>query len=172
MKKEIQRVSRFAQGFLEFGRPLELNRRMVALGPLIDGVLALVSAKAEHERVAIVRELEALPELELDPDFMRTCLYNLLLNAFQAMPAGGTLTLRTREESGQLALTVADTGTGIPREQLAKVFDPFFTTKSEGLGLGLALIKRIVEEHGGRVGIESEPGGSAVTHPPASEAKG
>ena len=80
------------------------------------------------------------------------------------MPGGGTLTLRTREESGQLALTVADTGTGIPKEKLAKVFDPFFTTKNEGLGLGLALIKRVIEEHGGRVSIASEEGrGSAVT---------
>ncbi|HWR97273.1 MAG TPA: ATP-binding protein [Candidatus Methanoperedens sp.] len=166
MKKEIQRVSRFAQSFLEFGRPLELNRRPVAIGPLIDGVLSLVTAKAEHERVVIVRELAALPELELeiDPDFIRTCLYNLVLNAFQAMPGGGTLTIGTREERGQLALVVADTGTGIPKEKLAKVFDPFFTTKTEGLGLGLALIKRVIEEHGGRVGIESEEGrGSAVT---------
>jgi two-component system sensor histidine kinase AtoS len=81
------------------------------------------------------------------------------------MPGGGTLTLRTRELPGFLALTVGDTGTGIPRQKLAQVFDPFFTTKTEGLGLGLALIKRVVEEHGGRVGIESEEGrGSAVTH--------
>jgi signal transduction histidine kinase len=80
------------------------------------------------------------------------------------MPGGGTLTLRAQERSGHLALTVADTGMGIPREKLAKVFDPFFTTKTEGLGLGLALIKRVIEEHGGRVGIESEEGrGSAVT---------
>ena len=80
------------------------------------------------------------------------------------MPGGGTLTLRTREASGHLALTVADTGTGIPKEKLAKVFDPCFTTKTEGLGLGLALIKRVIEELGGRVGIESEEGkGSAVT---------
>jgi signal transduction histidine kinase len=164
MKKEIQRVSRFAQSFLEFGRPLELNRRPVALGPLVEGVLSLVTAKAAHEKIAIARELTALPELELDPDFIRTCLYNLVLNAFQAMPGGGTLTIGTREERGQLALRVADTGTGIPREKLAKVFDPFFTTKTEGLGLGLALIKRVIEEHGGRVGIESEEGkGSAVT---------
>jgi len=127
-------------------------------------VLSLVAAKAEHERVAIVRELEALPVLEIDPDFIRTCLYNLVLNAFQAMAGGGTLTIGARERDGQLALTVADTGTGIAKEQLAKVFDPFFTTKTEGLGLGLALIKRVIEEHGGRVGIESEEGrGSAVT---------
>jgi signal transduction histidine kinase len=164
MKKEIQRVSRFAQSFLEFGRPLQLNRRRVPLGPLVEGVLALVAAKAEHEKIAIVRELAALPELELDPDFFRTCLYNLVLNAFQAMPGGGTLTVGTRAEAGQLALVVGDTGTGIPREKLAHVFDPFFTTKTEGLGLGLALIKRVIEEHGGRVGIESEEGrGSAVT---------
>lgn len=164
MKKEIQRVSRFAQSFLEFGRPLELNRRPVSLAPLLEGVLSLVSAKAEHERIAIVRDLEALPELELDPDFFRTCIYNLVLNAFQAMPGGGTLTLRTRVDFGHLALTVSDTGTGIPKEKLAKVFDPFFTTKTEGLGLGLALIKRVIEEHGGRVGIASEEGqGSVVT---------
>jgi signal transduction histidine kinase len=164
MKKEIQRVSRFAQSFLEFGRPLELNRRPVELGPLVEGVLSLVSAKAGHEGIAIVRELEALPVLELDPDFIRTCLYNLVLNAFQAMPGGGTLTIAARERDGQLALSVADTGTGIPKAKLAKVFDPFFTTKTEGLGLGLALIKRVIEEHGGRVGIESEEGrGSAVT---------
>jgi signal transduction histidine kinase len=164
MKKEIQRVSRFAQSFLEFGRPLELNRRAVALEPLLEGVLSLVSAKAEHERIAVVREFEALPELELDPDFFRTCIYNLVLNAFQAMPGGGTLTLRAVEQAGHLALTVADTGTGIPKEKLAKVFDPFFTTKTEGLGLGLALIKRVIEEHGGRVSIASEEGqGSAVT---------
>jgi len=164
MKAEIQRVSRFAQSFLEFGRPLELNRRAVALEPLLEGVLSLVSAKAEHERIAIVRELQTLPELELDPDFIRTCIYNLVLNAFQAMPGGGTLKLRAQEQSGYLALTVADTGMGIPQEKLARVFDPFFTTKTEGLGLGLALIKRVIEEHGGRVSIESEEGqGSAVT---------
>ncbi len=164
MKKEIQRVSRFAQSFLEFGRPLELNRRPVALGPLIEGVLSLVSAKAEHEKIGIVRELAALPELEIDPDFIRTCLYNLVLNAFQAMPGGGTMTVGTREVGAELGLVVADTGRGIPKEKLAKVFDPFFTTKTEGLGLGLALIKRVIEEHGGRVGIESEEGkGSAVT---------
>jgi signal transduction histidine kinase len=174
MKKEIQRVSRFAQSFLEFGRPLELNRRPVAIGPLIEGVLALVTAKADHEQVTIARELAALPELEIDPDFIRTCLYNLVLNAFQAMPGGGTLTVGTREERGQLALVVADTGTGIPKEKLAKVFDPFFTTKTEGLGLGLALIKRVIEEHGGRVSIESEEGrGSAVTLAlPLGNAKG
>jgi signal transduction histidine kinase len=164
MKKEIGRVSRFAQSFLEFGRPLELNRRPVQAGKLIEGVLSLVLAKAQKERVAIERDLEALPELVIDPDFIRTCLYNLIINAFQAMPGGGTLTIRTRSAGGQFALTVADTGTGIPKDKLAKIFDPFFTTKTEGLGLGLALIKRVIEEHGGRVTVESEEGrGSAVT---------
>jgi len=164
MKKEIQRVSHFAQSFLEFGRPIELKPRPTEVGPLVEGVLSLIGAKAERERVAIVRELAALPVLEIDPDFIRTCLYNLILNAFQAMPEGGTLTVRTVEADGQFELTVADTGTGIPREKLASVFDPFFTTKTGGLGLGLALIKRVVEDHGGRVAIASEEGrGSTVT---------
>jgi signal transduction histidine kinase len=164
MKNEIQRVARFAQSFLEFGRPLELKPLPVETGALIEGVLALVTAKAEHDRVEIRREFTALPVLRIDPDFIRTCLYNLVINAFQAMPQGGTLSLRTREQRGQFLLTVTDTGKGIPKAQLARVFDPFFTTKTEGLGLGLALIKRVIEEHGGRVSIESEEGkGSAVT---------
>jgi len=164
MKKEIQRVSHFAQSFLEFGRPLELKPRPTEIGPLVEGVLSLVEAKAGREQVAIVRELAALPVLEIDPDFIRTCLYNLIVNAFQAMPGGGTLTVRSALEGGQFALTVADTGTGIPREKLASVFDPFFSTKEGGLGLGLALVRRVVEDHGGRVAVESEVGsGSSVT---------
>ncbi|GAB4487863.1 MAG: HAMP domain-containing sensor histidine kinase [Thermodesulfovibrionales bacterium] len=164
IKGEIQRVSRFAESFLEYGKPLELNRQEVEILGIIDGVLELVQAKAEKEQIAIVRDYEAGPLLFVDTEFIKTCLYNIILNAFQAMPAGGTITVSTITDEGRFRISVADTGAGIPKEKLPKIFDPFFTTKAGGLGLGLPLTKRIVEEHGGRVDITSaEGGGTTVT---------
>jgi signal transduction histidine kinase len=164
MKKEIQRVSRFAESFLEFGKSLELNRVDTDMGGLIGTVLELVAVKAAKEGVEIVREADGPPPvLRVDPDFIRTCLYNIALNAFQAMPGGGRLVVRTRFQPGWFVVEVADSGQGAPPEVVAHAFDPFFTTKTGGIGLGLAFTKRVVEEHEGRVRFESEPGqGSTV----------
>jgi len=123
-----------------------------------------VRAKAASDRIRIVEAYEALPELSLDTELMKSCLFNLVTNAFQAMPAGGTLTLESEERDGRFVLRIADTGTGVSRENLARVFEPFFTTKSQGLGLGLAMTKRVIEEHGGKIDFSSEEGqGSEVT---------
>jgi signal transduction histidine kinase len=164
IKKEIQRVSGFAESFLQYGRPLELNMRKTAVGELLEDVISLVMAKAQKEQIALTREYEALPELFLDSEFIKTCLYNVILNAFQAMPDGGTLTIRTNIIEKRFHIVVRDTGVGIPEEKAARIFDPFYTTKGKGLGLGLALTKRIIEEHKGRVDFKSVPGkGSSVT---------
>ncbi len=164
IKKEIQRVSRFAESFLEFSRPLELSRQKTDIGILIEDVLDLVMAKARKEHIEIVREYQSLPELLVDPEFIKTCLYNVILNAFQAMPGGGRLAIRTTIREDRFFLALEDTGTGVPEDIAGKIFDPFFTTKSKGLGLGLALTKRVVEEHGGRVEFRSVEGrGSAFT---------
>jgi len=164
MKKEIQRVSRFAESFLEFGKSLELNRVDTDMGGLIGTVLDLVAVKAAKEGVEIVRETEGPPPvLRVDPDFIRTCLYNIVLNAFQAMPGGGRLVVRTRSQPGWFVIELADSGQGAPPEVVTHAFDPFFTTKTGGIGLGLAFTKRVVEEHGGRASFESQPGqGSTV----------
>lgn len=164
MKKEIQRVSRFAESFLEFGKSLELTRVDTDMGALIGTVLDLVAVKAAKEGVEIVRESEGpSPVLRVDPDFIRTCLYNIVLNAFQAMPSGGRLVVRTRSQPGWFVIEVADSGQGAPPEVVAHAFDPFFTTKTGGIGLGLAFTKRVVEEHEGRASFESRPGqGSTV----------
>ncbi len=164
MKKEIQRVSRFAESFLEFGKSLELNRVDTDMGGLIGTVLELVAVKAAKEGVEIVREADGPPPvLRVDPDFIRTCLYNIVLNAFQAMPGGGRLMVRTRSQPGWFVVEIADSGQGAPPEVVAHAFDPFFTTKTGGIGLGLAFTKRVVEEHEGRVRFESQPGqGSTV----------
>ncbi|MBI5847286.1 MAG: HAMP domain-containing protein [Nitrospirae bacterium] len=158
IKKEIQRVSRFAESFLEFGRPLELNRVMTDMDKLIDEVIDLVTAKAQMEDIEIRKSCESLPELSIDPEFIKTCLYNIILNSFQAMPAGGLLTVTTSQRGSSFLCVIEDTGIGIPGDRIAKVFDPFFTTKTTGLGLGLALTKRVIEEHKGSVEIKSAEG--------------
>ncbi len=164
IKKEIGRVSKFAESFLEYSRPLELTLEKTDIGSLVEDILSLVMAKAQKEGIEIVRDFEALPELLIDPEFIKTCLYNVILNAFQAMPDGGTLTLRTRLSDTFFSFSVEDTGTGISGDFIGKIFDPFFTTKVKGLGLGLAITKRVIEEHKGNVEFVSREGkGSTVT---------
>jgi len=158
IKKEIQRVSRFAESFLEFGRPLELNRQMTDMDKLIDEVIDLVTAKAQMDNIEIRKSCASLPELFVDPEFIKTCLYNIILNAFQAMPVGGTLTVTTKQQDNSFLFIIEDTGIGIPEDRISRVFDPFFTTKTTGLGLGLALTKRVIEEHRGKVEIRSSEG--------------
>ncbi|MBI3456734.1 MAG: hypothetical protein HY002_13235 [Candidatus Rokubacteria bacterium] len=115
--------------------------------------------------IELVRELGAnLPPLRLDPNLLHQAFLNILVNARQAMPDGGQLAVRTRLRrsptgDGQVVeVDIADTGAGIPGEHLPRIFQPFFTTKAQGTGLGLAIAARIVEQHGGRIGVESEPG--------------
>jgi signal transduction histidine kinase len=164
IKSEIQRLSRFAESFLEYGRPLELSLRDTRIVELIEDVLSLVMAKARKDEIEIRREFETAPTLSVDPEFIKTCLYNVILNAFQAMPHGGILTVRTKNMENRFCITVEDTGVGISEEKAARIFDPFFTTKSKGLGLGLALTKRVAEEHRGKVEFRSVEGkGSALT---------
>ncbi len=164
MKEEIHRLDRLVRDFLDYGKPLKLDRQPCSTRELLADVVEIVRAKAASDRIRIVEAYEALPELRLDTELMKSCLFNLVTNAFQAMPAGGTLTLASEERDGRLMLRIADTGTGVSRENLARIFEPFFTTKSQGLGLGLAMTKRVIEEHGGKIEFASVEGqGSEVT---------
>jgi nitrogen fixation/metabolism regulation signal transduction histidine kinase len=158
IKNEIQRVSRFAESFLEYGRPLEINTKATDIGKLIEDVLELTLAKAQKDHILIERDFGPIPGLSLDPDLIKTCLYNIILNAFQAMHEGGRLAIRTRMVNAKCCVSVEDTGEGISEDRLARIFDPFFTTKTGGLGLGLALTKRVMEEHKGKIDIKSTEG--------------
>lgn len=164
IKHEIQRLNKLVGDFLDYGKPLRLNLQAINMISLIDEVIALVQAKAEKDGIVIHYHNGELPTLSVDPEFIKTCIFNVVLNAFQAMPDGGDLTVSTNTANGKAFIIVSDTGVGVSKENMQKLFDPFFSTKSTGLGLGLAMTKRVVEEHGGKVDFQSVEGkGSTIT---------
>ncbi len=163
IKQEIRRLNRLVSDFLDYGRPLKLNLQRCSTGELLNEVIEIIRAKAKSERVDIIEKRDFAPTVMLDPELMKTCILNVVTNSFQAMPEGGTLTISTEKNEGNLLVSVSDTGKGVSKENLSKVFEPFFTTKNDGLGLGLATTKRIVEEHGGKISFQSGDGaGSKV----------
>jgi signal transduction histidine kinase len=164
IKGEVQRISRFAESVLEHGRPFELHRRLCDLNDIIDSVLELVAARAQQLQVQIVRQRAPLPPQLLDPELLRTCLYNIVLNAFEAMPAGGTLTVAAEMQPGEVVIMLTDSGQGVGAEEIERIFEPFYTSKSGGLGLGLPLTRKVIDEHGGRVAFHSCPGTGSSVH--------
>ena len=164
IKHEIQRLNKLVGDFLDYGKPLKLSLQEVDMGSLMEEVISLVWAKAEKDGIRIHHQCRELPKLYLDPGLIKTCIFNIILNAFQAMPAGGDLTVSTNASDSRASVVSEDTGTGVSKENMPKLFEPFFSTKTTGLGLGLAMTKRVVEEHGGKVDFQSIEGkGSTVT---------
>jgi signal transduction histidine kinase len=144
-----------------FARQKPPAKTQVNLNSLIDEGLYFLNARCERAGIRMVRRLAPdLPEIVADPGQLHQVLVNLAVNAIQAMPKGGELEIETMHRSGQVALVVRDTGTGMSREVLSRIFDPFFTTKGvgEGTGLGLPVVHGIVTGHGGTIEVKSEPG--------------
>ncbi len=173
MKQEIHRLNKLVSDFLDYGKPLKLNLQQVDMDKFLAEIIEIIRIKADSEKVSILESYEYLPQLRIDQEFMKTCIFNIVTNALQAMPDGGLLALKTNRLNGHFVLKVSDTGTGISEENLEKVFEPFFTTKAGGLGLGLAITKRVIEEHGGKIDFVSQEGkGSEVTmHLPIAGAR-
>jgi two-component system NtrC family sensor kinase len=156
---ETLRCRDIVHRLLDFARQRPLARRPSDLNALCDRITQLLERQPAFQRVAIVRRLDpALPPVSLDVNQMHQVIVNLMLNAAQAMPDGGVITVETAVADGQLALRVADTGPGIPPELRPRLFDPFFTTKPQGTGLGLAVAWGIVQRHNGRLSFTTEPG--------------
>ncbi len=166
MVQEVDRLNRVVGQLLEFSRPLNLNRKNISLRKLIIYTLKMVQEQAREKGIEIVTDLVSPVNIPVDQDRISQVLLNLFLNSLEAMEKGGRLSvgLYDDEESAGVKVVVSDEGTGISKDDLAHVFDPYFTTKQSGTGLGLAIVHRIVETHGGEIGIESEPGnGTRVT---------
>ena len=162
MLAELKRVNVILHRLLESGRPAPLRLARTDLGKLLGETSELLRPSLRRQRVELVTEAAAgLPALELDPAKIRQVLVNLIQNAAEAMQeTGGRITVRASGFPAEAAVVVAveDNGPGIPAEQLASVFEPFFTTKFTGTGLGLAISKSLVEQHGGRIEVTSQPG--------------
>ena len=162
VEDEIRRLERLVSDFLSFARPRPLELQATALEELVRGVLALIAPEAEA--AAVIVDLEVVPDLpsiQADPERLRQVLQNLVRNALEAMPDGGSLTVRARRANAHVELDVEDTGQGFADD--TPVFDAFFTTKSKGTGLGLSIVHRIIADHGGTVRVRSRPGNTCFT---------
>jgi signal transduction histidine kinase len=170
--REVDRLNGVAEEYLRFAR---LPRPVMAreeLNEILAGLLDFVGPEMAAARIEVRRELApGLPAIRADEGQLRAVFLNLLRNSREAMPGGGTVIVRTaRAADGGVDATVADTGAGIPAEQLERIFDPFFSTKSGGTGLGLAFTLQVIQEHGGTIQCQSDVGRGtsfAVHLPPA-----
>ncbi len=154
LKTIINRFSDFAKMPAPQLQALEINSTVRDVVKLFEAQFSAVG------RPPITPELylgEGVGVIQADPELLRRAVQNLILNAMDAMPAGGTLTIRTAPHNGGVRLTVSDTGTGLTPEECRRLFTPYYTTKQYGTGLGLAIVQSVVSDHGGRITVESEP---------------
>ena len=158
---EVDRCNSLITRFLEFARPLQLRVAPADLAQTLDRAVAL--AEREAPGIAFYRNYEpGIPPFAFDAELLEHAFYNLLINAAQASPPGGAVTLKTRIGGAKAEVSVIDRGCGIEPAQRDNIFNPFFTTKPQGVGLGLAIVSKIVDEHGGNITVESEPGKGSV----------
>jgi two-component system, NtrC family, sensor histidine kinase HydH len=168
ISSEVDRTNALVTRFLDFARPLELHLEKTEITEVIDEAVAQVEKHTPPLDVSIYKNYSPdIPPFLLDRQLIERVLYNLLLNAAQASPPRGSVTVKTRQagdtvEGSTVEIAVIDRGSGIAPKNRESIFNPFFTTKSSGVGLGLAIVSKIVDEHGGQITVESEPGAGSV----------
>jgi signal transduction histidine kinase len=161
LHRASQRVARIAASLRSFARHTPGDRGPLDLNAVVDESLLLMQKPLAADNVQILSRLDrTLPPIRGDATTLHQVLMNLLTNAREAMPEGGQIRIETAaaERPGWIRLTVTDTGSGIPADEISKIFDPFFTTKRTGTGLGLSVTYGIIQEHGGTVDVQSRPG--------------
>lgn len=168
--EQINRIENLLKSLLNFARPPKPQIMSVDVNEVLDATISLAQkhplfSSPDSKSIVIEKRYDShLPKISADPLQLQQVFMNLLLNAADAMPAGGTITARTAhdETARPLSIRIGDTGMGIDTAVIDKIFQPFFTTKPKGTGLGLAITKRLVEQHGGSIGVESNPGGGVL----------
>lgn len=162
---EISNLKRIIERFSEFSKMPQPQLQPVQVNEILRGVAQLFQAQLQAPgRAAIACKLEldeSLEPIAADPELLHRALSNLVLNAMDAMPNGGTLKLRSRRDGGNAVIEVCDTGSGLTREECERIFTPYYTSKQHGTGLGLAIVQSVVSDHGGRISVHSEPGKGA-----------
>jgi len=157
---QLRRLDEVVQNFLKFSRPEQLTLRATSLLAMLNDIKLVAEAEGERAGVRVVVDCPAdLPDVHADASSLQNALLNLALNGCQAMPGGGTLRITAaRLSGGRVSVAVADSGVGIPADQLDKIFNLYFTTKEGGTGIGLAMVYRTVQLHDGDIKVESAPG--------------
>jgi two-component system NtrC family sensor kinase len=156
---ETQRLAEMLRNMLSFSKPEEEKRRPVKINELVEGILLVMEKQMREANITVVTSFDdGIPEVMASTNQMRQVMLNIIKNAKEAMPKGGTLTVRTARENNNVLIHVQDTGMGIPEEIRDKIFEAFFTTKSKvkGVGLGLSVCYGIIRDHGGAIKVESE----------------
>lgn len=159
---EVTHLRTIVGRFSDFAKMPHPQLQGVELNELVRGVMRLFEAQARSSAKALVnirlQLAEKLESIQADPDLLHRAVQNLILNALDAMPEGGTLAISTAPCAGGVLLEVSDTGQGLTPEECARLFTPYYTSKQHGTGLGLAIVQSVVSDHGGKISVESEPG--------------
>ena len=160
IEEEIHRINEIVDQFLRFAKPAPPLLEKTEVSSIFEETLQLLRPQIEKQLIVVEKEFQPLPIILIDREQMKQAILNLLLNAIQAMPGAGHLTLKGQNsEDGQwIHLSIQDSGVGIPGEDMNKLFDPFFSTKEGGIGLGLSIAHRIIDQHHGKIEVESTPG--------------
>ena len=162
-RQEIERLDSIIQQFLGAIRPARLNVQPENINALVQESVAFLENEIRDRNILVEQELRSdLPLLEVDRNQLKQAFYNVIKNAFQAMQQDGLLRIRTDVDDDWVEITFADTGGGISQESMSKIFEPYFTTKASGTGLGLLIVRRIVQEHGGEIDLVSDEGKGLV----------
>jgi two-component system sensor histidine kinase FlrB len=159
--QSVRLLNHSVTNILQFGRPIVPSAKLFSVGTLLDGVRAAVQPLAVQKKIRLEVVCSANCGLVADFELMHRMLLNLVLNALRETPTAGTICLEAAQSpEGQVTLMVADSGTGISQEVMARIFEPSYSTHRDGCGLGLSIVKRIAESHGGQIRVESGPAGT------------
>lgn len=158
LQQEVAKMNHMVERLLDFAKPSRPQKAPVRFSVLAKEVLELVQASIVERQVSVEMDFAYDDEVSVDPEQMKQVILNLVLNGIEAIDPPGRLALTSARENGHVELRIQDTGRGISKRDLARIFDPFFTTKPAGTGLGLSVVHNIVQEHGGRVLVNSQLG--------------
>jgi signal transduction histidine kinase len=160
IEEEIHRINEIVDQFLRFAKPTPPLFQKVEVASIFEETLQLLRPQIEKQRIVVQKEFQTLPPIMMDREQIKQVILNLLLNAVQAMIKGGHLALKGHIPTDErwVKLLIQDSGVGIPPEDMNKLFDPFFSTKEGGIGLGLSIAHRIIDQHQGKIEVESAPG--------------
>jgi two-component system, NtrC family, sensor histidine kinase HydH len=157
--EESIRLNRIVTEFLDFARPHELNLHDFNLNEIIQKNIDFLKPEIDKKDIAVETNIDSQGfQITADQDLLHRVFMNLILNAMQAIPGEGKININVAEEKGGYRIDIMDSGCGISDENLNKIFNPFFTTKEKGSGLGLPIVRKIIEGHGGTIDIGSEEG--------------